>query len=594
MSLRVVLGAGLALALTCPTCTAVAEPKTPSITSDRHSSPSRSARNEAADDERPRKGRAQKEDSDEKESTRKGRAQKDDSDEKASARKARAQKEDSDEKESARKGRAQKDDSDEKASARKARAQKEDADEKASARKGRAQKDDSDEKASARKARAQKEDADEKASARKARAQKEDSDEKASARKARARKEDSDDEESVGKGRAQKQPEARHPAEPSSDSDTLAALKQQLRDLRKQVADTERLRAELAAVKAQVRGSARAASDQSSDNETLATLKQQLRDLQSQVGDTERLRVELAAAKAQVRGSAPKLAIWGGMPLTLPPSLSARPGASPEIDVLAMGFPDVRAADPRPPQPPVNPATASLPAVIRERPQAERPPKSAVEEAKTYLVKTATPGYTMTRQGISLAIDRLHPGFAVKLAEAVKRARDEGLTEAGVFSAYRPPAFGIGGFRDKFQSFHSYGLATDMTGIGGPGSDAAHHWHRIVVDVGLYLPYGPDHRVEYNHTQFVPEKIAPSELRATITADGPIDLRQMWLASGVDAFVTEPPAVAAAAGAVSGEEPRADAPKPDALKADAAKLDAAKPDVAKPDVTKPDVPIQPE
>jgi hypothetical protein len=552
MSLRVVLGAGLALALTCPTCTAVAEPKakTPSITSDRHSSPSRSARNEAADEERPRKGRAQK------------------------------------------------DDSDEKASARKARAQKEDSDEKASARKARAQKEDADEKASARKARAEKEDADEKASARKARAQKEDSDEKASARKARARKEDSDDEESAGKGRAQKQPEARHPAEPSSDNEALAALKQQLRDLRKQVADTERLRAELAAVKAQVRGSARAASDQSSDNETLAALKQQLRDLQSQVGDTERLRVELAAAKAQVRGSAPKLAIWGGMPLTLPPSLtpslSARPGGSPEIDVLAMGFPDVRAADRRPPQPPVNPATASLPAVIRERPQAERPPKSAVEEAKTYLVKTATPGYTMTRQGISVAIDRLHPGFAVKLAEAVKRARDEGLTEAGVFSAYRPPAFGIGGFRDKFQSLHSYGLATDMTGIGGPGSDAAHHWQRIVVDVGLYLPYGPDHRVEYNHTQFVPEKTAPSELRATITADGPIDLRQMWLASGVDAFVTEPPAVAASAGAISGEEPKPDVPKADVPKPDALKADVAKPDAANPDAAKPDVPTQPE
>jgi hypothetical protein len=241
------------------------------------------------------------------------------------------------------------------------------------------------------------------------------------------------------------------------------------------------------------------------------------------------------------------VAIWGGVPLTLPPALRAPPsGSNPVIAMATLRIPDVRDDDTPPLQPPVNPATASLPAVIREQLAATRPPKSAVEEAKAYLVKTATPGGTMMRQGVSVAIDRLHPGFAVKLAEAVKRARDEGLTEAGVFSAYRPPAFGIGGFADKFDSLHSYGLATDITGIGGPGSASAHRWHQIVMDVGLYLPYGPDHRVEFNHTQFIPMKVAPRELRETITADGPIDLRQMWLASGVDAYVTEPSAVALA------------------------------------------------
>jgi hypothetical protein len=320
-----------------------------------------------------------------------------------------------------------------------------------------------------------------------------------------------------------------------------------VRDLRKQVAEMERLRAELVAVKAQVRGTTRAAAEPSPDSVMLAALKQQLRDLLKQVADTERLRDELAAIKAQVRRSAPKLAIWGGVPLTLPLALSAPPSGSPAIELATLRIPDARDVDTPPLQPPVNPATASLPAVIREQLSAARPPKSAVEEAKAYLVKTATPGGTMMRQGVSVAIDRLHPGFAVKLAEAVKRARDEGLTEAGVFSAYRPPAFGIGGFKDKFDSLHSYGLATDITGIGGPGSSAAHRWHQIVMDVGLYLPYGPDHRVEFNHTQFVPMKVAPSELRGTITADGPIDLRQMWLASGVDSYVTEPSAVALAA-----------------------------------------------
>jgi hypothetical protein len=539
MSLRVVLGTSVALMLISPSWAAAAVPaaKQSSVASDRHASSSRLARKEAADEERPRKGRAEKEDSDDK-PARKARAQKDDSDDKP-ARKARAQKEDADDK-PARKARVQKDDADDKP-ARKARAQKDDSDDKP-ARKARAQKEDADDKP-ARKARVQKDDADDKP-ARKARAQKDDSDDKP-ARKARVQKDDSDD-EPVRKGRAQRDSAQK---EESSDNENLAALKRQLRDLRRQVGEMERLRAELAAVKAQVRGSAHAALEPSSDSEALAALKQQLRDLRKQVADTEHLRVELAAAKAQARSGATKPVIWGGVPLTLSTALVARPSGNPEIDMLALGFPDMREADPRPPQPPVNPATASLPAVIREQPQTAPPPKSSVEEAKAYLVKTATPGYTMTRQGISLAIDRLHPGFAVKLAEAVKRARDEGLTEAGIFSAYRPPAFGIGGFKDKFQSFHSYGLAVDITGIGSAGSTSAHRWHQIVLDVGLYLPYGPDNGVEFNHTQLLPEKVAPSELRETITADGPIDLHRMWLTSGVDTYVNEPAAVAAATGA---------------------------------------------
>jgi hypothetical protein len=494
MSLRVVLGFSLAVILICPNWSAAAESKAKgsSVASDRQATPARVARKEAADDERPRKARAQKDDSDDKEPARKARAKKDDSDDKEPVRKARAKKDDSDDDAPARKARAKKDD-DDATPARKARAKKNDDDE-ASAQKARAKKNDSDDDAPARKARAQKE----------------------------TSQKDSD-----------------------SQSETPAALKQQVRDLRKQVADMERLRAELAAVRAQVRGTARTSAELAASNEMLAVLKRQLHDLLKQVADTERLRTELADIKAQVRRSAPKVAIWGGVPLTLPRAPSAAPRGNPVIEMATLRIPDVRDDDTPPLQPPVNPATASLPAVIREQP-AIQPPKSAVEEAKAYLVKTATPGGTMVRQGVSVAIDRLHPGFAVKLAEAVKRAREEGLTEAGVFSAYRPPAFGIGGFADKFDSLHSYGLATDITGIGGPGSASAHRWHQIVMDVGLYLPYGPDHRVEFNHTQFIPVKVAPRELRETITADGPKDLRQMWLASGVDTDVGEPPAVALA------------------------------------------------
>jgi hypothetical protein len=510
MSLPVVLGTSLALMLVSSTWTAAAEPKAKqsSLASDRHASASRSADKE--DEERPRKGRAQKDEDSERKPTAKGRAQKDEDSERKSAAKGRAQKDEDSERKTAAKGRAQKEEDSERKAAAKGRAQKDEDSERKPAAKGRAQKD-------------------------------EDSERKPAA-KGRAHKDEDSERKSAGRGRAQKDAAS----EPSSDSETVAALRQQLRDLRRQLGDVERLRAELAAAKA--------------SDETLPALKQQLRDLRKQVADMERLRSELAAVKAQVRGSTPT--IWGGVPLTLPASLSAPPSGSPEIAALALRIPDVRDLDPRPLQPPVNPATASLPAVIREQSQAAPPPKSAVEEAKAYLVKTATPGYTMMRQGVWVAIDRLHPGFAVKLAEAVRRARAEGMTEAGVFSAYRPPAFGIGGFADKFDSLHSYGLATDITGIGSAGSVSAHRWHQIVLDVGLYLPYGPDHRVEFNHTQFIPAKVAPSELRATITADGPIDLRTMWLTSGVDAYVIEPSAIAAAGNPGNGASTEAVAGEP--------------------------------
>jgi hypothetical protein len=100
---------------------------------------------------------------------------------------------------------------------------------------------------------------------------------------------------------------------------------------------------------------------------------------------------------------------------------------------------------------------------------APRTPEETAE-ARAYLIETASPGYTMTLQGAELAIGRLHPEFAVRLENAIREARSAGLPSAGIFSAYRPPAFGVGGFSDKFNSLHTYGLAVDMRGIGNPGS----------------------------------------------------------------------------------------------------------------------------
>jgi hypothetical protein len=165
-------------------------------------------------------------------------------------------------------------------------------------------------------------------------------------------------------------------------------------------------------------------------------------------------------------------------------------------------------------------------------PGCEAPARTAAEiaEARTYLTETAEPGYTMTLQGPELAIERLHPEFVVRLANAIREARSAGLPFAGVFSAYRPPAFGVGGFSDKFNSLHTYGLAVDMRGIGRPGSPEAQTWHAIAARNGVVCPYGPRDRAEWNHCQPTSVKmiLAANPLRETVSAAGPFDLESMF------------------------------------------------------------------
>jgi hypothetical protein len=153
-----------------------------------------------------------------------------------------------------------------------------------------------------------------------------------------------------------------------------------------------------------------------------------------------------------------------------------------------------------------------------------------LEKARAYVLETARPGDTMTRQGPRVAIERLNPEFVTRLAAAIREARTSGLSEAGVFSAYRPPAFGIGGFKDKFNSLHSYGLAVDMYGIGSAGSSEAKRWHQIAAKHGVVCPYGPNNRAEWNHCQPTRTKMiqANNPLRRTIVASGPVSRAGMF------------------------------------------------------------------
>ena len=96
--------------------------------------------------------------------------------------------------------------------------------------------------------------------------------------------------------------------------------------------------------------------------------------------------------------------------------------------------------------------------------------KEAAETAQSraYLIATATPGYTMMRQGPERAIARLHPAFVTGWPPPLLRRVRPGCRSREFSLPTGPPAFGVGGFVDKFHSLHTYGLAVDMAGIGAP------------------------------------------------------------------------------------------------------------------------------
>jgi hypothetical protein len=194
----------------------------------------------------------------------------------------------------------------------------------------------------------------------------------------------------------------------------------------------------------------------------------------------------------------------------------------------------------------------SLPISSEPRCPSDIKAQNEAAEARAYLISTAVPGYTMTRQGPELAIGRLHPVFGIRLAHAIREVRQAGLSSAGIFSAYRPPAFGVGGFLDKFNSLHTYGLAVDVHGIGRPGTAEAHLWHEIAAKHGVVCPYGPDNSAEWNHCQPTRVKIilAQHPLRETVSPEGPIDLQAMFEVGNdlivdrqkVTAAIADPPA----------------------------------------------------
>jgi hypothetical protein len=106
----------------------------------------------------------------------------------------------------------------------------------------------------------------------------------------------------------------------------------------------------------------------------------------------------------------------------------------------------------------------------------------------------------------------MQPEFATRMAAAIKQANAEGIP-ARLESGYRDPdqllrkgdRSQAAYFDASGQSHHTDGTASDVAGIGLPGSATARRWSEIANANGLSVPYGYDNQKEWNHTELAGE-----------------------------------------------------------------------------------------
>lgn len=117
------------------------------------------------------------------------------------------------------------------------------------------------------------------------------------------------------------------------------------------------------------------------------------------------------------------------------------------------------------------------------------------DEARTYL--TSLSGHK-TRPG---DVSNMYGDFAVRLATALKQANDQGMN-LSLESGFRTPGQTGSHYDAIGDSSHTYGIASDIHGLGQAGSPAAQQWASIAGQNGLYNPYTINNAKEFNHWQY--------------------------------------------------------------------------------------------
>jgi hypothetical protein len=122
-----------------------------------------------------------------------------------------------------------------------------------------------------------------------------------------------------------------------------------------------------------------------------------------------------------------------------------------------------------------------------------------------------------------------NPAFASSLASALRQANAQGL-HLGVMSGYRDPGQTGSAYDAGGNSSHTYGLASDISGLDGPNGKITNQWATIAAQNGLHNPYGVGDTAEFNHWQLPPQPLeqTPGLLNQLKTAKASGDMSNVW------------------------------------------------------------------
>lgn len=124
-----------------------------------------------------------------------------------------------------------------------------------------------------------------------------------------------------------------------------------------------------------------------------------------------------------------------------------------------------------------------------------------------------------------------NPTFASSLANALRQANAQGL-HLGVMSGYRDPGQTGSAYDAGGNSSHTYGLASDISGLDGPNGKITQQWAQIAQANGLHNPYGVGNTAEFNHWQLPPQPLeqSPKLLAALKDAKASGNMQNVWSA----------------------------------------------------------------
>lgn len=122
-----------------------------------------------------------------------------------------------------------------------------------------------------------------------------------------------------------------------------------------------------------------------------------------------------------------------------------------------------------------------------------------------------------------------NPVFATRLATALEQANAQGLN-LGVMSGFREAGQTGSAYDAGGNSSHTYGLASDISGLDGPNGKITNRWAQIAEANGLHNPYGVDDRAEFNHWQLpaTPLEQQPALLASLKAAKATGNMQNVW------------------------------------------------------------------